>query len=172
MHDYPPPAKSHHFFITEKLLNKSFIGSIVKIPPAPQGDISYKDLLFTDDDRSNIYELITIMSQSNKFQLLFKQGHLKSIGAQINHVHPLKFLSSIFSNPEIKSLMGNIRDDGFKWSGLIDGLGPSLTREAIKGKLDLYLNDFAYEIGLSATEIHPYFQSRDWDSFVRFLIQS
>jgi hypothetical protein len=173
MSDYQPPAKAHHFFINEKLLHKSSIGSIIKkIPAVSQEDKTYKELDFTEEDRSNIYELITTMSQSNKFQLLFKQSHLKVIGAQINHVHPLKFLASIFANPEVKPLMGNIRDDSFKWSGLMDGLGPSLTREAIKGKLDIYLNDFAEEVGLSSEEIRSYFQSRDWDSFVRFLIQA
>lgn len=172
MNDYPPPPKLHHFFINEKIMKKNYFGSIIKIPPAHQAELLYKDLIFTEQDKLYICELITTMSQSNKFQLLFKQSHLKMIGAQINHVHPLKFISTIFSDPELKSLMPTIRDDSFKWSGLLDGLGPSLTREAIKGKLQLYLNDFAEEVHLAPEAIRPYFESRDWDNFIRFLIES
>jgi hypothetical protein len=172
MQDFPPPPKAHHYILNKKFLKKDLFGSIVKIPPAPQAEVAYKDLVFTEEDRLNIHELITTMSQNNKFQLLFKQSHLKTLGAQINHVHPLKFLAAIFTQAELKSLMGNIQDDHFKWNGLMDGLGPSLTREAIKGKLEFYLHDFAHEIELPPEDILPYFQSRDWENFVRFLIQS
>lgn len=165
MYDYPLP-KAHHYFIPKS----SCFASIIKVPPAPQPELSYKDLIFTEQDRANIYELITTMAQNNKLQLLFKQGHLKTIGAQINHVHPLKFLSSISTNPEIKALMGNLHDDHFKWNELMNGLGAGLTREAIKGKLDIYLNDFANETELSPEDIRPYFESRDWDGFVLFLM--
>lgn len=162
MHDYPPPA--YHYFVPA-------IASIIKVPPAPQPELSYNDLVFTEQDRAHISELITTMAQNNKLQLLFKQGHLKNIGAQINHVHPLKFLSSISTNPELKPLMGNIHDDHFKWNEFMNGLGAGLTREAKKGKLELYLKDFSNEVGLSAEEIHSYFESQDWDSFVLFLME-
>jgi len=168
MHDYPPP-KPYYFFLNQKL-KPNYFGSIIKIPPAPQAEVLYKDLAFTEQDKANIYELITTMAQSNKFQLLFKQSHLKTIGAQINHVHPLKFLSAVFCDPELKPLMVHIRNDGFKWSGLMDGLGPSLTREAIKGKLEFYLNDFTSELNLPTEEVRSHFLSRDWENFVQFLI--
>lgn len=68
--------------------------------------------------------------------------------------------------------MPNIFDDYFKRNGFLEGLGPSLTREAEKGKLDPYLNDFAAELNIPVNQIRTYFQTRDWENLVRYLIQS
>jgi hypothetical protein len=168
MHDYQPP-KAHHCFISKEHFHH--LASIIKVPPAPQPELTYGELEFTEQDRANIAELISTMAKNNEFQLIFKQGHLKNIGAQINHVHPLKFLSSIAVNPDLKPLIGPMSDDYFKWNKLINGLGAGLTREAIKGKLDLYLADFSAEVGIPAEEIRPYFESRDWPNFVLFLMK-
>ena len=146
--------------------------SIIKKPPAKSVETPYKDLVCTEEDRANIYEIISTMAENGKLSLLFKQSHLKEIGAQINHVHPLKFLSAIFTDPHLKSCMYYIWDDYFKRNGFLDGLGPSLTREAEKGKLHQYLSDFATEVGASADNLRPYFDAQDWENMVHYLIDS
>jgi hypothetical protein len=145
--------------------------SIIKFPPTKTEDLAYNDLVCTEQDKANIYEIIVTMAEKPKLKLLFIQDHLKQIGAQINHVHPLRFLGTIFSNSRLKESMFTIFDDYFKRNGFMDGLGPSLTNEAEKGKLDQYLNDFSMEVNASPNEIHPHFKSRDWESLVRYLMQ-
>lgn len=112
------------------------------------------------------------MAENGKLSLLFKQSQLKEMGAQINHVHPLKFLSSIFADPYLKSCMAYVWDDYFKKNGFLDGLAPSLTREAEKGKLTQYLSEFAAEVGVKEADLRPYFDVKDWENLVLFLIQS
>lgn len=112
------------------------------------------------------------MSENGKLSLLLKQSYLKNIGAQINHVHPLKFISTIVTNPRLKTCMNEIFDDYFKRNGFMDGLGPSLSREADKGKIDPFLNDFSAEVKVPVESMRPYFQNRDWEGLVRFLMQS
>lgn len=146
--------------------------SIIKKPPAKPTETLYKDLVCTDQDRANIYEIISTMAEKGKLGLLFQQSHLREIGAQINHVHPLKFLASIFKDPHLKSCMYYVWDDYFKRNGFLDGLAPSLTREAEKGKLHFYLSDFATDVGVSAEGLKPYFDAHDWENMVLFLIQS
>ena len=63
-------------------------------------------------------------------------------------------------------------NDHFKRNGFLDGLAPSLTREAEKGKLDQYLKDFAAEVGVTVENIRPYFDVRDWENLVLYLIHS
>ncbi|HSX26946.1 MAG TPA: hypothetical protein VLE89_08085 [Chlamydiales bacterium] len=146
--------------------------SIIKIPPAGGGEIGYKDLICTEQDKANIYEIITTLSENGKLSLLFKQDHLKQLGTQINHVHPLKFLSTIFSNPRLRYCMYDIFDDYFKRNGFMDGLGPSLQKESEKGKLDPLLSDFAKEVNVAPELLRPHFQARDWENLVRKLMQS
>ncbi len=151
---------------------KPFFASIIKFPPGGEKQLTYLDLICTDQDKSNIYEIITTMSDNGKLSLLLKQGHLKQLGAQINHVHPLKFMSTIFSNPRLKMCMPEIFDDYFKRNGFMDGLGPSLERESEKGKLIQFLNDFASEVNVNPESIRGFFLARDWENLVRFLMQS
>jgi len=153
-----------HFFFS--------LASIIKLPPNPGADVAYKDLVCTEQDQANIIEIITSIADNSKFSLLLKQSHLKNIGAQINHVHPLKFLSVAVSSDHLKSCLILIFDDYFKKNGFMDGLGPSLTREADKGKLEVYLPAFAAEVGVPIESIKPYIQSRDWEGLVHFLMHS
>jgi hypothetical protein len=143
---------------------------VVKIPPAKVQDEAFAELICSEQDQIHIAEIIKTMAENGKLSLLFKQGHLKQLGAQINHVHPLKFLSIIFSNPELKNCMKEIFEDYFKRTGFLDGLGPSLSREMEKGKLTQHIEDFSKAVGVSPDGIRSYFQAADWEAFVRFLI--
>lgn len=146
--------------------------SIIKKPPAKQADLTYQELACTEQDQAYIYEIISTMAENGKLNLLFKKTHLKEIGEQINHVHPMKFMSTIFTNPHLKSCMFYIWDDYFKRNGFLDGLGPSLTREADKGKLHQYIKEFAEEVGVPVENIEGYFQAREWEGLVLYLIHS
>jgi hypothetical protein len=160
------------FTVFLMLFSSSGMASIIKKPPAKAVETSYEELVCTEQDRMNIYEIISTMAEKGKLGLLFQQNHLREIGAQINHVHPLKFLATIFKDPHLKSCMYYIWDDYFKRNGFLDGLGPSLTREAEKGKLELYLKDFAMDINISGETLKAYIDVRDWENMVLFLIQS
>jgi hypothetical protein len=148
------------------------MASIIKKPPAKPTETPYKELVCTEQDKAYIYEIISTMAEYGKIHLIFKQSQLKEMGAQINHVHPLKFLSSIFSDSYLKSCMAHVWADYFKKNGFLDGLAPSLTRESEKGKLTQYLSEFAKEVGVKEESLRPYFEARDWENLVLFLIQS
>jgi len=154
------------------LFTTSAVGSIIKKPPGKPTETLYNDLTCSEQDRANIHEIISTMGEKGKLGLLFQQNHLREVGAQINHVHPLKFLAVVFKDPHLKSCMFYIWDDYFKRNGFLDGLGPSLTREADKGKLMMYLSDFAEDIGSSVEALKSYVNARDWENLVLFLIQT
>lgn len=160
------------FFAIAISLTSTLGASIIKKPPTKSTELAYKDLACTEADKANIYEIISTMAENGKLSLLFKQGHLKELGSQINHVHPLKFLSTIFSDAHLKSCMYYIWNDYFKRNGFMDGLGPSLGRESEKGKLNQYIGDFAKDVGVPAENLKPYFEAQDWENLVLFLIQS
>lgn len=165
--------KWHVFFILIFLLAAtSATCSIIKKPPAKPVETAWPELACSEEDRTNIYEIVSTVAEKNKLSLLFQQSYLREKGAQINHVHPLKFLGVIFSNPHLKTCMFYIWDDYFKRNSFMADLSAALTREADKGKLHPYLSDFSKEVGVPAEAIKSYFDSRDWENFVLFLIQS
>lgn len=149
------------------------IGAIIKLPPADKGNenLTYEQLRCTERDRALIYEIITTMADNGKLSLLLKQSHLKQLGAEINHVHPLKFLSTILGNPRLKESLHEIFSDYFKRVGFLDGLGPSLTKEAERGRLNQYAEAFATELNVPLDGVMHYFHCRDWENFVRYLMK-
>jgi hypothetical protein len=151
--------------------------SIIKIsPPAPE---LYKDLVCTTQDKAIIEEIVNLLFQNTKWDLLWTENYMNELGAKITHVHPLKFLSTILLNPVLKMHLIVIFEDYFKRNGFLgnrlgrtaDGLGSSLNREADKNKLEQYLADFAKEINVPVDNFRPFFQTRDWENLVRYLIQ-
>lgn len=178
MFDSHPQQQYHQFHHREFQLP---FGAMIKIPTENQVD--YKNLICTEADQKIINEVISTVAEKNKGYLLWNESDLRQKQIQINHVHPFKFLATIFCHPKLKSHMGKIFDDFFKRHGFLDGLGPSLEREAKKGTLARYLDDFANEIGVDAQDIRNLFagkdwnkseewQYSDWEKLVRFLIHS
>ncbi len=177
MFDYPGQPHYRAAHLEQLALSSPFqatLASIIKFPPPDvnKGPLSYSQLSCSEQDKAFIYELITVMAENGKVSLLFKQSHLKQLGAQINHVHPLKFLSTVFTNSHLTTSMTEIFDDYFKRTGFMEGLGTTLTREAEKGKLELYINDFAAEISVPLEVIQKHFHSRDWEGLVRSLMNT
>ena len=77
MYDQTPPP--HHFQQLAQRLPFQ-LASIIKIPPGTgHKDLSYKDLPCSDQDKANIFELITTLAENGKLSLFLKQGYLKEI---------------------------------------------------------------------------------------------
>lgn len=146
--------------------------SIIRKPPVKTGEVTYKDLVCTEQDKAYIYEIISTVAETSKLSLAFKKGQIEEKGAQILHVHPLKFLSTIFTNPYLKSCMYYVWDDYFKKMKFMGGLVPNLTRESEKGRLEQYIKEFSVEVGVPAENLKPYFDAHDWENLVLHLIQS
>ena len=147
--------------------------SIIKIPPtniSAIADVSYDELACTQEDREKIAFLITTMGENGKIALLFKARELRRIGDEILHVHPLRFLGVVFSNPILINHMREIYNDYFKWNEFIDGLGTSLTAQANRDKLNCYLNDFSKEINILPDNMKHFIAAREWERFVLFLM--
>ena len=186
MLEMPPPNVAYvqfvksikHQIVLEKIPNSNSepITSIIKIPDTPQittSALSYDQLICTEIDKQKIARLITVMGENGKLVLWAKyQKELRQIGREIDHVHPLKFLSTIFSNPALKNYMKEIYHDYFKWTNFMDGLGNGLTAQAKQGKIAPFLNDFAKEVGAQPESLRGYVESLDWENMILFLMNN
>lgn len=173
MHDMPNAPHIHIQQQAPHSLFGALIASIIKFPPeGDKSNAAYSELTCTIEDMACIYEIITTVAEHTKMSLFIKQNHLRQLEVQIIHVHPLKFLATIFKNPILRVCLKQIADDSYKWPEVIKPLSSSLTREADKGKLEKHLLDFSADIGVSSDHIRKYFQNRDWESLVRALMSS
>jgi hypothetical protein len=165
------PSKYAIIAIISALSNYGVIdASIIKKPPTKTHEYAFNELPCTQQQKDQIYELITTLAENSKIALLFQQDHLKKIGANIDDVHPLKFLSIVFSQVELKYGMAAIWNDYFKRTGFMDGLGESLSREYGKGTIQQLIKDFAQELKISVDDLKPYLLTQDWNGLVIYLI--
>lgn len=130
---------------------------------------TYFELICTENDRLIIHDIISTVGGKKKLSLLLDQSRLWELEQKIKHVHPLKFLETIFLDPHLKDCLNKILSDRFKRVPFMQGLGPSLTREQENGRLDVFIDDFASELGVPKEPLVRFFGSRDWEGLVRFL---
>ncbi len=160
-------------FLSEKFSMKTSSFVLAGIIKIKKDEISnYKLLKCSEEERNNIYYIISSMGEKNKLWLLLHRGDLNQKGDEIRGVHPLKFLEVIFANPYLKSCMANIFQDYFKKNGFISGLSPNMSKELKKGKLQNYLKDFIKAISLHETyfeSLMEFAKQEDWEGFVYFL---
>ena len=170
MHDSPPAP----WFWNYEGLGCPLLASIVKFPPGGQKkDVPYAELSCSEDDQKFIRELIETLGEEGKIALLFKATYLKRLGALICHVHPIKFLATIFKDTYLSQCATMIMEDSFKRAEFMDGLGSGLAREMEKGTLESYLADFQKEIGgtTKLDEIQAICKTRNWERLIYYLLE-
>lgn len=151
------------------------LGGIIKLPPTTETPasevVSYQELVCTEADRANISHIISTLAENGKLSLLFQhKSDLTHRGVEIAHVHPLRFLGVIFSDPNLKECMKKIFPDYFKRTKFMHDLGEGLNTRMERGQLEPYLEEFAKEVSVPVELLRSYAQSRDWDGFMDCLI--
>lgn len=153
------------------------LAAIVLTPPEKKK--TYTELSGSaPQDQSKIIELFKTMGAEGKLALLKKYKYLEQIGKDISHVHPLKLLGVIFSNPSMKPYMKEIYKDSFKWKTFIDGFGimnglaTNMNRELKQNNLLQHINGFANHVNIPAENLKPFFDRGDWEGLVKYLIYS
>lgn len=152
--------------------------AIIRVPPKEEttsAQVAYQHLPCIEHHKDVIGYIITSMGTQSYFWLFRHSNELKAKGKEINDVHPLKFLETVFS-PEgrskgLRQHMEAVMDSRFTRSNFIDGLGSSLTKKSMDGHLHVYLQDFASALQVAPHEIHGYFQNHDWEGMVRHLMK-
>ena len=159
------------FEITKSMTTSNLIAGIVKIPPK-QENKTYATLPGSDPiEREKMIELFTIMGSHGKVDLLlYHEKHLRKLGEEIKHVHPLKLLGCVFSTPNMKEYMDDIYHDYFKWKNFFGGYAPNMDHELMKNNLLQYTEDFALEVNIPSHRIKPFLDNRDWKGLFKFLI--
>jgi hypothetical protein len=158
-------------FFTNLFSSAPFAG-IIKIPGKDKETVDcYQNLACSEEDKNKIVELITTIGSYGKIDLfMHHEKRMREIEKDIRPIHPMKFLGTIFSKPELKKYMKNIHDDWFKWKYFVDGLSPNMTTETLKRKNYLYLPDFAKEVNCKEYELKVYLDRKDWSGFLEYLI--
>lgn len=136
----------------------------------PNGVNLYERLPITPDEQQKISKIISTMAENNVFQLLFERKYLERLGQEVHHVHPVRFLGTIFSDPRLVNCMFEIHNSGFKWGGFMDGISARLKEEIKAGNVNSYIPGFAERLNLRFEDVQGYINRRDIEGLVLFLM--
>lgn len=159
-------------FRLELAVNKGkIIAKSAKNPDEPPRD--YFNSL-SQADRDDIGYIVVTLANNSLFKILGHKSSLESAGDRVEHVHPFKFLETIFTNEELKVGIRNIQNKGgWVWSDFLEGITDSLTKEAAVDNLkEEYVKDFAKNVKIDQKLISPSLKKRDWKKFVQVLIDN
>lgn len=99
------------------------------------------------------------------------ESSLKRAGHRIDHLHPFRFLMTIFKEEELKAGIAAIRDR-VSWikDNFFDGIIRSLKEEAERKNLLQFTSNFAKEVEIDDMVIRPLLAGGKWREFVNTLI--
>jgi hypothetical protein len=159
-------------------------GTLLEIPsqplleglsePTPPPVISvpnlFSSLPITNEEKEIIYDLIHKLGTTSLMSLAlpWNQSALRKLGAEIEHVHPFKFLEYILRHRTLRTDLDTIHNSNFIWPDFLNGLSGKMERE--RAGLPHYLPGFARSMGIDLSQLQPFLESKDWQAMVFFLL--
>jgi len=128
-------------------------------------------LPITDEERGHLRSIIDTMANTSTIMLPFYKDQLEDLGRRINHVHPLRFIGTIFADPYLKQCMATVRDSYFKWRGFLDGFSRRIEEEHSRDNVLPYILGFCKLVKADPDQVRILIQKRNWEGFVLFLIE-
>ena len=122
-------------------------------------------------EKADVHYIVTTLANKSLIFLAFNRKELEVAGNRIDHLHPLRFLMTVFTDEELKVGIRNIRGKGWVWNSFIGGLRECLTSEAGIGNVrEEYIVHFAHTVGIDENMVLPAVRQGDWDTFIDLLI--
>lgn len=131
----------------------------------------YDNLPISNEEKQKIAKILTTMADNNVFQLLFEKKYLERLGQEVHHVHPVRFLGTVFIDPNLVKCMHSIHSSGFKWGGFMDGFAERLKGEIKAGNVNHYIPGLAEKLNVRASDIQAYINTKDIEGLVVFLME-
>ena len=156
--------------------NVTFQSGVAVVSQGHSTKVFYQ-LRLTVDDQSNISKMIKNLGELGWIGLLKKKSDMEKIGDSIIHVHPLRFLGHVVSNPSLKKQLPKIMGDFIKRKSFLNGHGKRIgfaqrmTNEINRNNMMQYVPGFAQQIGVSKESLQKYFNNHDWESLIRDLMR-
>lgn len=141
--------------------------------PTKSGDVNqYETLPLTAEEKEKIGEILMTLAENNVFQLLFQKKRLERLGHEIHHVHPVRFMGTVFSDPRLVYCMRSIRRSSFKWDGFLDGFIERIQDEAKAGNLNDYIPGLAEALHLKAQDLQYFVDQKNFEGLIVFLTEN
>jgi hypothetical protein len=143
-------------------------------PSAKKTSAGYRDFFkpVTESEKKDLHFIMKTMATKSLTSLLKYKSQLEAAGERIDHIHPLRFLETVFSDEELKVYLHNIRK-GNSWikGEFFKGIKNSLQEEMNLGNLtDEMVFDFCFQFEIDPNLLLGHIHNHKWDDLIKTLI--
>lgn len=129
---------------------------------------NYKATLSAKEKKEIAY-IVETLGNSSLVKIAKAKSSLEKSGKVIDNVHPLKFLSHVFSTEKLKAATHNIYGRSWVWSTFCKGIIGSLEEENNRDNLLPFIADFSSTVQINSEEIYPIAKRKQWKDFIEAL---
>lgn len=129
------------------------------------------DISVSKKEKEDISYIVKTLGFGTLLGIGSETSSLKKAGKRIDHVHPLRFLMTVFTEEELKAGIASIKGQS-SWvkDGFFDGLIDSLKEEAARNNINQFVDNFAKSVKIDSDLIYPSIKQGDWKEFIDILI--
>ena len=129
----------------------------------------------TEEELNDIRYVVNNLGEKSRPIILKMKGSIRSAGNRIKHLHPLRFLTCVFTDERMKVSMKNLEGKHFVWPPFYEGISGAFEEESNKNNLtDAQIADFAKKIALDAKwfdSLTSFIKGRRWAELIHLLIE-
>jgi len=144
--------------------------AILSADPHPDARPYFREV--TPAEWRVMHTVVTTTSDTNVLALWGKADFLEREGKRVDHVHPLRFLLTLFTSEELKVATRNIKNGqpGLVWKKFSARFGESLGRARARDNLaDDVVEHFAEILELDVEKVRALIAANRWDSLMNLL---
>jgi hypothetical protein len=134
------------------------------------------DAEVTPSEKEDMSYIAKTLARNSLISIYSQRKDLERAGERYDHVHPFRFLMTLFEDEELKvcvRMINNRRDLGRRdiWNEFVGGFNKSFTTEVANSNVDQHVDKFAARLGLKGDQIRPIINQRDWEGLITTLIE-
>jgi hypothetical protein len=128
-------------------------------------------LPLADEEQNALRSLIQEVAEKGYLELMRDQSQIEKRGDKLRHIHPLRSLAAMFTDPYTKKCIAEIMDALFKRPPFVKDYSRRLNQEADKDNLLPYIQGFAVAVKANPEQVRIYVASRQWEALVKYLLK-
>ncbi|HPE84601.1 MAG: hypothetical protein KDK44_01440 [Chlamydiia bacterium] len=134
--------------------------------PPKQKESTYLNLPLSEEDKTNIYQLLEPLANWSLISLGFNRKEIEARGHATKGIPILRYLAYVKTNPELLKFVVKIRSRSKIWKPFQAGFVKGLEKSDAAGEIRPYLKSFAKDVHLDYQVLLEMAEKGDWEAFL------
>lgn len=127
----------------------------------------------TPTEKADVDFILNSLARESLKKLHSLKSSLKKAGVRIDHLHPLRFMYTVFTDEKLKVSIAQMQDrSSWIWKEFIDGVVESFEKEHQNGNIKPeYIADFLKAVPIDPALVQAPLNEKRWKDFILTLIK-